>query len=201
MLFILAAFANAFYLIGRNQVVFDNIEEGDEPLYAKFSGTIQYIYLMCLGEIGADDENFSKGDPNHSVHFLFGWALFILATFIIIVTMMNMLIAIMGTTFEKNMEVEEENLAREHLKFVVNHWYLEPLDKPEIKGKINYLIVAFLEEDVEENVEILNELYDDMTTMRKQHDKDMNQIKDSLKIIKNAQVWAYLPKIKINLQV
>jgi len=104
MFFILAAFANAFYLIGRNQVIFDNIEEGDEPLYSVFSGTIQYIYLLCLGEIGADDANFSKGDQSQ---FYIGWALFILATFIILVTMMNMLIAIMGTTFERNMEVEE----------------------------------------------------------------------------------------------
>lgn len=68
---------------------------------------------------------------------------------------------------------------------------MNPLEKDEFKGKINYLIVAFLEEDVEENVEILNELYEDMTTMRKQHDKDMNDIKDALKIIKNAQVWAF----------
>lgn len=144
--------------------------------------------MLCLGEIGADDANFTKGDPDNVSSFYFGWALFVFATFIIIVTMMNMLIAIMGTTFENNMEVEEENLAREHLKFVVNHWYLKPLEKPEIKGKINYLIVAFLEEEVEENEELLNELYEDMSVMRKQHDKDMNDIKDALKIIKNAQM-------------
>jgi hypothetical protein len=186
MLVILAAFANAFYLIGRNQVIFDNIDEDDEPMYSKFSGAIQYIYLLCLGEISADDANFSKGDQSQ---FYIGWILFIASTFIILVTMMNMLIAIMGTTFENNMEVEEENLAREHLKFVLNHWYLNPLeDQEDYRGKINYLIVAFLEEDVEENVEILNELYEDMSAMRKQHDKDMNDIKDALKIIKNAQI-------------
>lgn len=67
------------------------------------------MYLMCLGEISADDAHFSKGNASYFIQL---WILFILAAFIIIVTMMNMLIAVMGNTFGDNVEVAENNTAR-----------------------------------------------------------------------------------------
>ena len=113
MVVVLGAFANAFYLMGKNQVQFDNIESPDDyPIYFTIRGSIQYIYLLSLGEIFADDSNFSKGNKNQQTYL---WILFILATFVIIVTMMNMLIAIMGDTFVNNSEVAEQNTNKEHL--------------------------------------------------------------------------------------
>jgi hypothetical protein len=32
-------------------------------MYHTLAGSIQYIYLMALGELGAGDDNFSKGTP------------------------------------------------------------------------------------------------------------------------------------------
>ena len=113
MIVVLGAFANAFYLMGKNQVQFDEIESKDDyPIYYEIRGSIQYIYLLSLGEIFADDANFSKGNKNQQTWL---WILFILATFIIIVTMMNMLIAIMGDTFVNNSEVAEQNTIKQHL--------------------------------------------------------------------------------------
>lgn len=71
------------------------------------------MYLLCLGEFGADDENFSKGEnPTQEVAL---WILFFAASFVIIVTMMNMLIAIMGNTFGDNVEIAEQNTTKQHL--------------------------------------------------------------------------------------
>ena len=51
MLVIMFAFANSFYLIGRNQLEF----EGHEAEYADFGGAMKYIYLTALGEFGIED--------------------------------------------------------------------------------------------------------------------------------------------------
>ena len=155
MIVVLAAFANAFYLMGKNQVQFDEIEDKDDyPIYYEIRGAFQYIYLLSLGEIFADDDNFSKGNKQQQGYL---WVLFILATFVIIVTMMNMLIAIMGDTFVKSSEVAEQNTNREHLQFVMDHWYMQPHTQ-----QLNYLIAAFLIEEVDEDVEILEELQEDV---------------------------------------
>lgn len=156
MLVILFAFSNAFYLMGKNQVQFDNIDtevEGDYPVYYTILGSVQYIYLMCLGEIQADAYYFNMGDGSQAVAL---WILFILATFLIIVTMMNMLIAIMSDTFVDNSEVGEQNILKEHLRFVLDQW--EEMEKT----NINYLIAAFLIEEDDEDVEMLDELKEDV---------------------------------------
>ena len=51
---VILAFANSFYLIGKNQAQFDDIENvSDYPLYFKIEGALQYVYLISLGETGA----------------------------------------------------------------------------------------------------------------------------------------------------
>ena len=139
-------------------------------------GSIQYIYLLSLGEIFADDANFEKGTKSQQPYL---WCLFILATFVIIVTMMNMLIAIMGDTFVNNSEVAEQNTNKEHLQFVMDHWYMRP-----VKTELNYLIAAFLIEEVDEDVEILEELQEDVNAMRKTNAEDMDVIMSYIKQIK-----------------
>lgn len=68
-------------------------------MYATPLGCFNYIYQMSLGEVGFYDFYDAGVNPNHS--FIL-WLLFIAASFIIIITMMNMLIAIMTASFEDN---------------------------------------------------------------------------------------------------
>jgi hypothetical protein len=62
MIIAICAFANAFYLIGKNQVQFDELEPDKYPTYHKLIGSVQYIYLMALGELAADDDFFAQGN-------------------------------------------------------------------------------------------------------------------------------------------
>lgn len=98
------AIANAFYMIGRNQIEFDMIAEDDKnfPLYSDLTGAFRFIYYVCLGAF--DQDGFETGEKNS--HLLILKILFFMVTFLFCVHMMNMLIAIMGDTFSQNKEVE-----------------------------------------------------------------------------------------------
>jgi hypothetical protein len=87
------AFANAFWLLGRNQFQFDYIMSEETPKYSTFGGALEFIYNVCLGEVG-DYPVFELGEEPAQYRYL--WILYIGATFFLIVHMLNMLIAIMG---------------------------------------------------------------------------------------------------------
>lgn len=58
------------------------------------------------------------------------WVFFILATLLLLVHFLNMLIAIMSETLAKNNERGTEVKFREHLRFIVENWYIIPDRKP-----------------------------------------------------------------------
>ena len=68
--------------------------------------------------------------------------LFVLASFVIVILLLNMLIAIMGDTFSKQSDIAELLLIKEHLSFVLDHWHLGPYATKD-QDRIQYLIVAF----------------------------------------------------------
>jgi len=176
----LFAFANSFYLLGKNQIQYDSIEEDNYPIYTTVIGSIEYVFMMALGEIFADDDNFAKGSSSQE---LILWIIFLLATFTLIIHLMNMLIAIMGETFSKNNEVADENREREHLKFIMENQWMNPLG--DSKSKINYLVTAFLNEEEEEDIEILMDLQDDITEMKYQQSQELDSILTEIKKIKS----------------
>jgi len=59
---------------------------------------------MCLGEVGNYDF-YERGENLHHANLL--WLMFIVASFIILVHMMNMLIAVMGQLQADYLEVEQ----------------------------------------------------------------------------------------------
>ena len=147
MLVIMFAFANSFYLIGRNQLEF----EGHEAEYADFGGAMKYIYLTALGEFGIEDYE-GKGEGKYRGIL---WFLFILATFMLLVHLLNMLIAIMGETFSEMTANEEVQKAKSHLSFVMDNWWIDPIKG---KNKIRYIIAAQMKDEDDEAYEILDEL-------------------------------------------
>ena len=64
------------------------------PFENDFTNTILHMYLLSLGEF--DFDNFgSRGTLSNDLM----WIIFILGTFLLQITFMNMLIAIMGDVF------------------------------------------------------------------------------------------------------
>jgi len=98
---ILMAFANALYILNVNRNEPDAAiadDEGDllfeEAVGHPFLDALLNQYMLALGEFGTD--NFSAdGSKNSQIC----WMLFVAATFLSQITILNMLIAIMGDTF------------------------------------------------------------------------------------------------------
>ena len=65
-----------------------------------------------------------------------------LSTFVIVILLLNMLIAIMGDTFNKEKNVADLFLIKYHLQFIVDNWYLSSYAIKD-RSDIQYLIVAF----------------------------------------------------------
>lgn len=181
---VILAFANSFYLIGKNQAQFDDIENvSDYPLYFKIEGALQYVYLISLGETGEGDDNYIKGNNPSSQIIL--WVLFVLLTFTVCIHLLNMLIAIMGETFTENNEVAEQNRIREHLRFVMDQWYKNP---PEIKnkdGSANYLVSALLNEEPKAGSSQLQYMEEEMSNLSINNEKAFETILTDLRSIRN----------------
>lgn len=96
------AFATSFYLIGINQIEFGNPEE--IPPYGTFGGALMYVYVSALGEV--DNGSFKSSD--RITEFVLD-SLFVFMTFLLLINMFNMLIAIMGNTFEENNRTKNIN--------------------------------------------------------------------------------------------
>ena len=103
MILILAivACAFSFYLQGRNQIDYGNHHEHEIP-YSSITKSLWYVWMICLG--GAETDAF---DNDYNLEGMILTTLYILASFILIIHLFNMLIAIMGDTFNKNNEVEK----------------------------------------------------------------------------------------------
>ena len=126
------AFAVSFWLLGRNQLQYDNVPTAAEdfPSYSSFDGAWAFIYEMSLGEVGGFGM-FEIGEQNHEGQI---WLIFSLASFILIIHMMNMLIAIMTKTFEENQEVQSQIISKTKLRFVIDNFELfKPFGEEEDK--------------------------------------------------------------------
>ena len=118
MLLILFAFAN-FYMILNT--------ETDEAKYFNPIFGIPYIdamfsmYLIALGDFSII---LYDSTPNKNAAYIF----FLIATFMILVVFMNMLIAIMGSTFGTVYENQEENALFEQLQMIQDYIWTVDLE-------------------------------------------------------------------------
>lgn len=121
---------------GENSVV-----EGIFPFW--LINSIINQYLLALGEFSTL-ENFAE-QPHAGLCYVF----FVLATFFTMLTMLNMLIAIMGDTFERVTENKELNSIKTKLKIVSELMYNIPLDEGDDKS---LLFVVTPDDDGENDV-------------------------------------------------
>ena len=76
---------------------------------------------MALGL--SDTSSFFKGDEEDGTKSILV-IMFLVCSFFIVIVLLNMLIAIMGDTFQKQQNVSKLLLIKEHLKFVIKHWHM-----------------------------------------------------------------------------
>merc|ERR1712032_1290324 len=104
------AFGNLFYIYNQWRTNRDFIGEGifnEELKDQHFFNSLVYSYKLGLGDF--DTENFTG--ENAAIL----WFIFLIATFFVQITFLNMLIAIMGDTFDKIMETRIESSLNEKI--------------------------------------------------------------------------------------
>ena len=77
-------------------------------------------------------------------------------TFVECILLLNMLIAVMSDSFLKNNEVFDATKRMQQLQFVVDNWWIDPIQN---KEKIIYLVAAFsmdIDDDEDEKLDEIN---------------------------------------------
>ena len=70
------------------------------PGYTTLMGSMQHVFLLALGEFNLED--YDLGGNTYDYFVL--WILFVAASFVLLIHLLNMLIAIMGESFAQNNE-------------------------------------------------------------------------------------------------
>lgn len=111
MLFLcVCLFGNTLLILDQSRRIEEIDLINEEAIGVPFIDSIIRSYLVGLGEFGMD--NYSASNAG------LVWSYFILSTFIIQLVFMNLLIAIMGDTFDRVQEVKEQSSLQEKLQMV-----------------------------------------------------------------------------------
>ena len=84
----------------------------EEDMQSNFMSAIIFAYKLCLGEFE------TSGFPGHHEREL--WIIFFIATFLLQITFLNMLIAIMSNTFDRVMETKQQSAMRERIAILAD---------------------------------------------------------------------------------
>ena len=81
------------------------------PPYTYILGAFQYVYLLALGEFDIDGYQLGENKFQRAILSIY----FLLATFLFVIHLLNMLIAIMGEVFTENNEKKKMLQSKNHL--------------------------------------------------------------------------------------
>jgi hypothetical protein len=118
------SFGNCFFILARNG-------SGDLFTGGNYFRAFLYTYRQALGDFDTND--FSPKDKNY-LQFL--W---VLSTMITLIIFLNLLIAIMGDTFDRVQETAENNMLKELAALMVENELL--VNRTKIFGDAKYIIL------------------------------------------------------------
>lgn len=124
LLIAILAFANTFYILGKN---------GEE----NFTGhdifdSFIYTYRMAFGDF--DTDNFDTEDE------ALIWILWFINTLIVLVILLNLVIAIMGDTFDRVQETQESTMLKEFTNIMRENAFMIP--KSLLYRDTKYIIIV-----------------------------------------------------------
>ena len=93
--------------------------------YSNFVGSIYYVANILFSNF--DTTGFKFGGPTFNTQEAQLYIIFYGTCFMMIIHLLNMLIAIMGQSFDKNAEIADSNRKISQLEFVVNNWWIHPI--------------------------------------------------------------------------
>ena len=124
-----AAFGNAFYILDRNSTEEENI------IGKNFIDALIYSYKMGLGDF--DTDNFGTRDEEVL------WIFFILNSIIVLIVLLNLLIAIMGDTFDKVQETQVSSIFKERASMILENEFI--FSRIKVFKKAKYILTIQME--------------------------------------------------------
>jgi len=111
VVFVVAVFAiaNSFLILQMN------FKNDDETFIKNPVDAVIYAYLLALGEF---DTNFGGDD------MWLQWVFFLISSFILLIVLLNLIIAIMGSAYAKLEEIQDQALAHEQLSMILDNSFL-----------------------------------------------------------------------------
>lgn len=106
--------SDTFFLVGQNQIQFDDSitdEQKESIPYNSFLNSLLYVSSLSLGEL--DISSFDYGTNKNQQWLLI--VFFYVAAFVMMIHMLNMLIAIMGSIYNDRIGVANQVKIRDHL--------------------------------------------------------------------------------------
>lgn len=116
---------------------------------------------------GASNEPFAYGEHKQEK---FLNALHFIANFLICLHLLNMLIAIMGSTYGNREAVGSQIMKRDHLRFVMDNWILLNFAFFNQLNNLEFLIAALPLDDEEDEGVSLSNFYETFQTLVKSID-------------------------------
>jgi prefoldin subunit 5 len=99
-------------------------------------------------------------------------------SFVMVIHLSNMLIAIMGDSFSKNNQIKESQKRKQQLQFAVDNWWIDPIQN---KDKVVFIVAGFqvdIENDDSEKFERIQAKIDKLETSYKD---EMNEVTNGIK--------------------
>jgi hypothetical protein len=117
---IILGFANGFYVLAKNQMAAIKTGDADAEIpYVTYMQSILYVYTTSTGEFNTDP--YVIGDDTSLL-----WVFFVIATYILTSVMLNMLIAIMGSSYQKVSDVAVASMLKERMQLIMENYFLVP---------------------------------------------------------------------------
>ena len=85
--------------------------------YTTYGQSLLYVYLTSVGEFSTD--SFALGEDTGLL-----WAFFLMTTFFLSIVMLNMLIAMMGRSYEKISEKARASMLKERMLLIMENYFL-----------------------------------------------------------------------------
>ena len=165
------AFANSFYIFGRNSDPTDGNLAGSD-----ISQAFIFSYRIGLGDF--DTSGFTTRDQEIL------WIVFFLNTMIIQIVLLNLVIAIMGDTFDRVQETQENSMLRELAQMIRENEFL--FSRRRYFKRSKYIIVIEPEKRADAGVAWegkLNQLKNFIEQSSEDHIQHLQKLKDSIKEI------------------
>ena len=122
-----------------------------EPAYSDLSGFFMCMidsYRLALGDFEVVG-NFFGDEGNNSEFKVIFWFIFFVGTLVSLLIILNMVIAVMGATFERVDSDTEAHIYRTRLTSIVHNFYMFPQGLKDSLVRDKYLIAIEVDPDVD----------------------------------------------------